>query len=98
MNDNDLLAISELLDKKLKPIYQKMEQTDKKLGQLHDENIQTRLLIENNVIPRLQQIESCYTDTYDRYVVGIEQLEALQADMDVLKRVVQEHSRQLAAL
>lgn len=51
MNDNDLLAISELLDKKLKPIYQKMEQTDKKLGQLHDENIQTRLLIESNVIP-----------------------------------------------
>ncbi|MCI9597918.1 MAG: hypothetical protein HFE75_11615 [Firmicutes bacterium] len=91
MNDNDLLAISELLDKKLKPIYKRIDQTDKKIEDVH-------LLLENNVIPRLQQIESCYTDTYDRYAVGVEKIDAIETDVDVLKRVVQDHSEKLKAL
>lgn len=102
MNDNDLLAISELLDKKLKPINQKIEHVEQKLDQKIDHVDQKveriELLLENNVIPRLQQIESCYTDTYDRYVVGVEKIDAIEADVDVIKRVVQEHSKKLKAL
>lgn len=88
MNDNDLLAISELFDKKLKPIYRSMEQ-------LHDENLQTKALIENSVIPRLQQIESCYTDTCERYAVGAEKIDAIEADVGLLKQVIRKHSRKL---
>lgn len=46
-------------------------------------------------MPRLQNIESCYTTTYRRYSNGIEEMEALQADMDIVKKVVAEHSAKL---
>ena len=55
-------------------------------------NLSTRLLLENEVIPRLQNIESCYTTTYSRYANGIQQLDTIQKDVDVLKLVVAEHS------
>lgn len=52
----------------------------------------TQLLLENEVLPRLQNLESCYTTTYERYASGIQQLDALQCDVDILKNVVAEHS------
>ena len=55
-------------------------------------NLSTRLLLENEVIPRLQNIESCYLTTYSRYANGIQQLDTIQKDVDVLKKVVAEHS------
>lgn len=64
MADNELLlALSNLLDKKLEPIERRTK------------NIE--LLMENDILPRLQNIESCYTTIYRRYANGIEQLEAL---------------------
>ena len=54
MTDNKLLlAISTLFDKKLKPIEQRLT------------NIE--LTLENEVKPRLQNIEACYPSTFDRY-------------------------------
>ena len=98
-NDELLIQISEMLDKKLKPLNEKIDQLDKKVDQVkyenHFETQNIRLLLENDIIPRLQNIESCYTDTYRRYIVGVEQIEALQADMEILKRVVNEHSKKL---
>ncbi len=49
-------------------------------------------LLENNVIPRLNTIESCYTDTYNRYKNGVSQIDAMQDDIDIMKTVVTEHS------
>lgn len=85
MTDNELLlAMSELLDKKLQPI---------------KEDIQLlKLQNENEILPRLQNIESCYTSTYHRYKSGISQLEAMQADIDVIKSVIREHSEKLQRL
>ncbi len=54
LTNEDLLAISQLLDIKIKPIENQLKR------------IQVDLL-ENNIIPRLSTIESCYTDTYNRY-------------------------------
>lgn len=54
-----------------------------------------KLLLENDVLPRLNTIESCYTSTYRRYASGINQLEALQSDVDIIKKVVAEHSEKL---
>lgn len=87
-NDELLIQISELLDKKLKPLHEELRMTNERMQRVE-------LLLENDVMPRLQNIESCYTDTYRRYVVGIEQIEAIQADVDILKRVVSEHSKKL---
>lgn len=82
MTDNELLlALSELLDKKLQPI--------------KDDIQLLKLQNENDILPRLQNIEACYTSTYNRYKSGISQLEAMQADIDILKKVVTSHSEKL---
>ena len=82
MTDNEmLLALSDLFDKKLKPI--------------EDRTKSIELRLENDVLPHLQNIESCYTSTYTRYKNGIERLEAMQADIDIMKKVISEHSEKL---
>ena len=73
MTDNELLlAISNMMDEKLEPV-----KTDIK---------NTRILIENDILPRLQNIEACYTSTYRRYSNGIEEMKALKSDMDIIKK------------
>lgn len=48
MTDNELLlAMSEMLDKKLKPVNDRLKKIE--------------LTQENDILPRLQNIESCYT-------------------------------------
>lgn len=75
MTDNELLlSISELLDKKIKPI---------------------EILLEQDVLSRLQNIESCYTSTYRRYAAGSEEIDALKADIEIIKNVIAEHSKKL---
>lgn len=82
MTDNELLlAISDLFDKKLKPI--------------KDDVREIYLRLENDILPRLQNIESCYTSTYKRYQSGIHQIEAMQADIDIMKKVIADHSEKL---
>ncbi len=49
LTNEDLLAISQLLDTKLKP--------------LEDRTKNIELLLESDVLPRLQNIEACYTFT-----------------------------------
>lgn len=85
MTDNELLlAISDILDKKLKPVNDRLKKIE--------------LTQENDILPRLQNIEACYTSTYKRYQTGIEQIEAMQADIDVIKNVIREHSEKLQKL
>ncbi len=84
VNDELLLAISDILDKKLKPINDRLKKIE--------------LTQENDMLPRLQNIEACYTSTYKRYQTGVEQIEALQTDTEVMKRVIREHSEQLQKL
>lgn len=84
LTNEDLLAISQLLDTKLKP--------------LEDRAKNIELLLENDTLPRLQNIESCYTSTYRRYANGSSQIEAMAADIGIMKKVVTEHSQKLQAL
>ena len=82
MSDNEfLLAISEMMDKKLTPVNERLKRIE--------------LTQENDILPRLQNIESCYTSTYRRYASGIDEMEALKADMEKEKKVVAEHSEKL---
>ena len=86
MTDNELLlAISGLLDKKL----------DAKFAPIENRLTKIELTLENNIVPRLQNIESCYTSTYDRYKNTIDTYDAMQADIKLLKQVVKEHSDKL---
>ena len=47
---------------------------------------------ENDILPRLRTIEACYTSTYERYQIEVEHMEAMRADMAVMKYVILEHS------
>ena len=86
LTNEDLLAISQLLDTKLdarlKPIENRLQRMEIDL-------------LENNVIPRLNTIESCYTDTYNRYKDYADKMDAAFADIELLKKVVTEHSEKL---
>jgi len=82
MTDNELLlAMSDLFDKKLKPLENKITAIE--------------LTLENQIFPRLQNIEFCYTGTYNRYKNGVSELETLREDMSIIKQVVSEHSKVL---
>ena len=82
MTDNELLlAISDILDKKIKPVNDRLKKIE--------------LTQENDILPRLQNIEACYISTYKRYQTGIEQIDAMQDDIDVMKNVIREHSEML---
>ncbi len=87
MSDNELLlAISEMLDKKL----------DAKIAPLENRLKKIEVdLLENNVIPRLNTIESCYTDTYSRYNDYGDKMQSVFEDVELLKKVVMEHSEKL---
>ncbi len=56
------------------------------------------LNMENDFSPRLQNIEGCYLTTYNRYQSGVEQIDVIQTDVDMLKKTVSNHSRQLKQL
>lgn len=80
-NSELLLTISGILDKKLEPIK----------NDIHFLKLQN----ENDILPRLQNMESCYTTTYNRYKNGVSQMETIQDDMDIIKKVITEHSKKL---
>ena len=54
-----------------------------------------KLLLENDIKPRLSNIESCYVDTYKRYSLGVIEMESIRSDVDLLKKVAKEHSNKL---
>lgn len=90
MTDNELLlAISEMLDKKL----------DARLNPIENRIKRIEVdLLESKVIPRLNTIESCYTSTFDRYKDSVEDYEAIKQDISIMKKVIKEHSEKLNKL
>ena len=65
---------------------------------LQSQLTQINLTLEQNVVPRLNTIESCYVSTYERYSQCINQLESIQSDILVMKDVIMKHSTQLAKI
>ena len=57
-----------------------------------------KLFQENIILPRLNTIESCYTDTYRCYQKNNDKMEAAFDDIDLLKKVVANHGEKLQKL
>ena len=142
MTNNELLLnISGLLDKKLSPVNDKLKQIENCIesnivprldsleGTLNDnvvprldslegtlnDNVVPRLdsledtlnnnlspnikrinlTLENSISPRLQNIEACYVSTYKRYQSGVDQFDAMDVDIQIMKSVLREHSEKL---
>ena len=110
MTENELLlAISDMMDQKLKSELQPIKndlQIVKEEVQVVKNDLQAvkndvhhmKLYQENIIMPRLNTIESCYTDTYSRYRNYSDKMETAFEDIGLLKKVVSEHSIKLQAL
>ena len=92
-NTELLSAISDLLDSKLDEkldarfdafekkldakLEAKLDHVDSRLIRVEKKVRDIGLILENDMQPRLRHIESCYVDTFKRYVSGIEEQETL---------------------
>ena len=112
-NDELLLAISDMLDKKINPLERRMDNMEKELKSemrlvkdemhvlkdevhvLKDEVHVISLKLENIIEPRLNNIESCYLDTYKRYQLGVDKIEKLELDNQIIRSRIQTHDEVL---
>lgn len=86
MTDNELLlALSNMMDEKLKA----------NLAPIENRLTKIEITLENDILPRIQNIESCYTSTYERYKNNADKMETVFTDLELLKKVVSEHSEKL---
>ncbi len=137
LTNEDLLALSQMMDIKLQPIEKhlvriedrltrvetKMDDLETKVDNLEIKvnNLETRVskleldakslhselaLIkrdlkqvrvcqETKLIPRLSNIEACYLDTSIRYQESADKVDVVCEDVQLLKKVVGEHSEKL---
>ena len=95
MTDNELLlAISNMLD----PIRNDMQSIKQDIQEIKTRVKKIEITQENEILPRLNTIESCYTSTYDRYKDQAETYESMKQDISIIKKVVAEHSEKLQKL
>lgn len=110
MTDNELLlAISGMLDNKLQSELQPLrndlqtlrndlQYVRNDLQSIKGEVHQVKLYQENVISPRLDTIESCYIDTYNRYKNYGDKMQAAFDDIEIMKKVIAEHSEKLQEL
>lgn len=100
------------LEKKVNSLDEKVDSLEEKVNSLDEgfhilnervDSLETglhnvRLFQENIILPRLNTIESCYLDTFKRYQKNADKMEIVYDDVDLLKKVVAEHSEKLQKL
>ncbi len=113
LTKEDLLAIENIFDKKVDVLAQgigtlgnRMDSLEHRMDGLehrmdgleHDIKYIKVDLIENNILPRLSTIESCYTSTYDRYREGSEKFSNAIDDIAVMKMAIRKNSEDIQTL
>ena len=89
MSDNELLlAMSDLLDKKL----------DARLRPLQDDIRGIKLDIENVIKPQIQLLAENYVPAAKRYEKASAEIQSVKADVEIIKKVVAEHAKELQKL
>ncbi len=100
-NNELLLAISNMLDpirEEIREIREDIREIRSDIQELKNRVKRIELIQENEIMPRLNTIESCYTSTYDRYKDSVNTYETMKQDISILKNVVTEHSEKLQKL
>lgn len=92
LSNEDLLAISQLLDIKLKSALQA------ELQPLKDDIRNIKLHLENETDKKIQLLAENYVPAAKRYEKAISEIEAMQADIEIMKKVITEHSEKLQKL
>ena len=92
LTNEDLLAISQLLDVKLKA---ELEPLKKDIKSIKDEQTRINLIIENDIQHDIRLLAENYVPAAKRYEKSTAQTEAIKQDISVLKKVVEDHSDKL---
>lgn len=86
MSDSELLpALSDMMDKKL----------DAKLQPIKDNIRSIKIDIENTIKPQIQLLAENYIPAARRFEEAATKVDLMQADIELLKKVVTEHSEKL---
>ena len=99
--ENDLQAVKnevQAVKNEVQAVKNEVQTVKNEVQAVKDDVHHMKLYQENIIMPRLNTIESCYTDTYGRYRNYSDKMEAAFEDIELLKRVVSEHSMKLQAL
>ena len=92
LTNEDLLAISQLLDVKLDARLKPMENDIKSIK---DEQTRINLIIENEIQHDINILVENYVPAAKRYQDATAQIQAMQADIDIIKKVISDHSEKL---
>ena len=100
MADNKLLlAISEMLDIKLKSTLQaELQLLKDDIRDIKQRVASIELHLENTTDKNIQLLAENYVPAAKRYEKASAQIDAMQADIDILKKVVTGHSEKLQEL
>ena len=85
LTSEDLFAISQLLDVKLNSALQPIK----------DDTRDIKLDIENDIKPQIQLLAENYVPAAKRFENASAQIESMQADIEIMKKVIAEHSEKL---
>ena len=89
LTNEDLLAISQLLDVKLDA------KLKSELQPLKDDIRDIKLHLENVTDKDIQLSAENYVPAAKRYEKAVPEIQAMQADIDIMKKVISDHSEKL---
>ncbi len=89
LTNEDLLAISQLLDVKLD------SKLKVELQPLKDDIRDIKLHLENVTDQNIQLLVENYVPAAKRYEEAVPAIQAMQADIDIMKKVIADHSEKL---
>lgn len=74
------------------------DELDEKIQSLDARVLQLQLNQDTVIMPTLNDIASCYTDTFKRYQAYGDKMDSVYEDVNLLKKVVMDHSVKLQKL
>lgn len=81
------------METRMDSIENQLGEVSQRLGKVENDVRQIKITQETEILPRLNTIESCYTDTYKRYAKGADKIEQMEMDIGILKIAVLNGSR-----
>ncbi len=93
LTNEDLLAISQLLDTKLdSKLKAELQPAKDDIRDIKQRITSIALHLENTTDKNIQLLAENYVPAAKRYEKASAQIEAMQADIEIIKKVVSEHS------
>lgn len=89
--------VEERLDKveeRLDHVEERLNEVEGRIKRVENKVVKIEVdLLENNVLPRLNTIEACYTSTYQRYQDHADRMDSVYENIKLLNQTVIKHSQ-----